>query len=286
MIDDLRGTVVFITGAAGGIGLGMARAFAEAGAKIAVADIDMETLGQAAAELEDAGATVLPVRLDVTDRPAWTAAAEKVAATLGPVRVLCNNAGVSTLGLKFGEITPEFWDKVIDVNLNSVFNGVNCFLGPMRAACGGHIVNTSSMGGLMGGVPTLTPYAATKFGIVGLSEGLRAELADDGIGVSVLCPGGVRSRLWRTSRRIRGVPDTEVAPSDMSGQSAPPTGMDPYQVGLRVVDAVRKNELYVITHPEFRSAVVNRHEQLMAAFDRSEAANSESSRTPAEKTSP
>jgi NAD(P)-dependent dehydrogenase (short-subunit alcohol dehydrogenase family) len=268
-INDLRGAVVFITGGASGIGLGMARAFAEAGAKIALADIDAEALEQATERLRASGATVLAVELDVTDRPGWATAAEEVESTLGAVRVLCNNAGVSTLGVKFEDVTPQFWDKVIDINLNGVFNGLHCFVKSMRAAGGGHIVNTSSMGGLLGGVPTLTPYAATKFAIIGLSEGLRAELAADGIGVSVVCPGGVRSRLWLTSRRLRGVPDADPPPSGVSGQSAQPGGMDPYQVGLLVVDAVRNDDLYVLTHPEFRAAVVDRHEHLLAAFDRS-----------------
>jgi short-subunit dehydrogenase len=119
----------------------------------------------------------------------------------------------------------------------------------------------------------LAPYAATKFGIVGFSEGLRAELTADSIGVSVVCPGGVRSRLWRTSQRMRGVADSDVPPSGISGQSASSSGMDPYQVGLRVVDAVRNDELYVITHPEFRPLVVDRHDQLMAAFDKAEVAD-------------
>jgi NAD(P)-dependent dehydrogenase (short-subunit alcohol dehydrogenase family) len=272
MIDDLRDKVVLITGAAGGIGLGMARAFAEAGSKVAIADIDEDALEEAASELASTGAKVLAVRLDVTDRPGWKAAAEKVQAALGTVRVLCNNAGVSSLGVKFEDVTPQFWDKIIDINLTGVFNGINCFFESMRAAGGGHIVNTASMGGLMGGVPTLAPYAATKFGVVGFSEGLRAELEGESIGVSVVCPGGVRSRLWRTSQRARGVPDSDVPPSGMSGQSASPKGMDPYQVGLRVVDAVRNDELYVLTHAEFRAPVVARHQQLMAAFDKAEGA--------------
>jgi NAD(P)-dependent dehydrogenase (short-subunit alcohol dehydrogenase family) len=267
--NDLRGAVVLITGAAGGIGLGMAQAFAEAGAKIALADIDSEALEQAATDLKATGAAVHAVSLDVTDRPGWATAAAEVESVLGPVRVLCNNAGVSTLGVKFEEVTSEFWDKIVDINLTGVFNGLHCFVRSMRAAGGGHIVNTASMGGLLGGVPTLAPYAATKFAVIGLSEGLRAELAADGIGVSVVCPGGVRSRLWLTSRRLRGVPDTDAPPAGVSGQSSRPDGMDPYQVGLMVVDAVRNDDLYVLTHPEFRSAVADRNERLMAAFDRS-----------------
>ncbi len=146
MISDLHGKVAFITGSAGGIGLGMARAFAEAGMAIAMADIDADALGRAASDLESSGAKVLALPLDVTDRPGWAAAAEKVAATLGPVQLLCNNAGISTLGLKFAEVTPELWTRVIDINLNGAFNGVHYFLESMVAAGGGHIVNTASMG--------------------------------------------------------------------------------------------------------------------------------------------
>jgi NAD(P)-dependent dehydrogenase (short-subunit alcohol dehydrogenase family) len=271
MIGDLHDKVAFITGSAGGIGLGMARAFAEAGMSIAMADIDADALGQAASDLGATGARVLALPLDVTDRAGWAAAAEKVAEILGPVRLLCNNAGISTLGLKFAEITPELWTKVIDTNLNAAFNGIHCFLESMTAAGGGHIVNTASMGGLFGGIPNLTAYTATKFALVGLSESLRAELAADGVGVSVVCPGGVQSRLWLTSRRARGLTDTDAVPGDISSQSASPAGMDPYQVGLLTVDAVRNNELYVITHPEFRSLLLYRQDQLIEACDRTDA---------------
>jgi NAD(P)-dependent dehydrogenase (short-subunit alcohol dehydrogenase family) len=270
MIGELRGKVAFITGSAGGIGFGLARAFAEAGMAIALADVDAEALDKSAEQLRETGAKVLAVPLDVTDRAGWAAAAEEVTATLGPVRLLCNNAGISTLGLKFGQITPELWTKVVDINLTGAYNGIQCFLEPMVAAGGGHIVNTASMGGLFGGISDLTAYTATKFALVGLTESLRAEVAADGVGVSVVCPGGVRSRLWRTSMLARGVPEAEVVPSGAGGQSASPDGMDPYEVGLRTVDAVRENKLYVITHPEFRAAIVHRHDQLMAACDHGE----------------
>ena len=137
----------------------------------------------------------------------------------------------------------------------------------MRDAGGGHIVNTSSMGGLIGS-PALAPYSAAKFGVVGLSESLRAELAEWGIGVSVLCPGGVRSRLWRTSRPVRGLPDADIPPLDVSGQSARPEAMDPYEVGRRVLDAVVADEFYIITHPEFRAAIEGHNEALLHGFDR------------------
>ena len=270
-VKELSGKVAFVTGSAGGIGLGIARACAEAGMKIVLSDIDGPALEESAAELaKDTGAEVIAVPLDVTDRDGWARAAREVPAALGPVQLLVNNAGVSTLGLRFDEVGPELWDRVININLTGVYNGVHYFLDGMRTAGGGHIVNTSSMGGLMG-VPALAPYSASKFAVVGLSEVLSADLAEWGIGVSVLCPGGVRSRLWRTSRAVRGLPDTDIPPSDASGQSAGPDGMDPYEVGRRVLDAVSADELYIITHPEFRQYVTQRHERMMHGFDRAEA---------------
>ena len=127
--------------------------------------------------------------------------------------------GVSTFGVRFEDIGPELWDRVIAINLAGVYNGVHYFLAGMQAAGGGHIVNSSSMAGLLG-VPMGGPYAASKFAIVGLSESLRAELVDSAIGVSVLCPGSVRTRLWRTSRAVRGLPDVDVPPPELKGGSA------------------------------------------------------------------
>jgi len=267
-VKDLTGRVAFVTGAAGGIGLGIARVFTEHGVKVALADIDEAELEKSGAELAESGAEVVPVVLDVTDRDSWAAAVDKVRSALGRVQLLVNNAGVSTLGMRFDEVRPEVWDRVVDINLTGVFNGVHCFLPDLRAAGGGHIVNTSSMGGLVG-APALSPYSATKAGVIALSESLHAELAEEGIGVSVLCPGGVRSRLWRTSRAVKGLPDTDVPPDDVSGQSAT-AGMTPYEVGRRVVDAIVADELYVFTHPEYRAYVADRHERMMRGFDHAE----------------
>ena len=268
-MDQLVGKVAFITGSAGGIGFGIARAFAEAGMKIVLSDIDELELEKAAAELKEAGADAMAIPLDVTDRDDWARAVERVTIEMGPVQLLVNNAGVSTLGLTFDEIGPDLWDRVIAVNLTGVYNGIHYFLHGMRAAGGGHIVNTSSMGGLLPS-PALVPYSASKAAVVALSEALRAELADAGIGVSVLCPGGVQSRLWRTSRAVRGLPDTDTPPSDISGQSARPDAMDPYEVGRRVLDAVLANEPYIMTHPGMRPYVAERNERVMHGFDRAE----------------
>jgi NAD(P)-dependent dehydrogenase (short-subunit alcohol dehydrogenase family) len=268
-IDALRDKVAFVTGSAGGIGLGIARACIDAGMKVALSDIDGATLEEAAAELRGGDADVVACILDVADRESWTQCAREVERALGPVHLLVNNAGVSTLGLRFDDITPAMWDRVISINLTGAFNGVRCFLGGMRAAGGGHIVNISSMGGLAG-APSLAPYVASKFGLVGLSEALQYELADSGIGVSVVCPGQVRSRLWRTSRAVKGLPDIETPPEDFTGGSARAT-MTSDEVGKRVLDAVVAGEFYVMTHPEFRGVVSDRHERLLRGFDVAEA---------------
>lgn len=267
-MKELAGKTAFVTGAASGIGRGIARALAGAGMKVALADIDAATLGAAAAELRGLGAEAMAVPLDVTDRAAWAATAREVPAELGPVQVLVNNAGVSTLGLAFNDVTPQVWDRVVAINLTGVYNGIRHFLPGMRDAGAGHIVTTSSMGGLAGSA-LLGPYAATKAALVGLSEVLWHELAGTGIGVSVVCPGGVRTQIWRTSRAVRGLPDTDVPPDDASGQSARAT-MEADEVGRRVVDGILADELYVLTHPEFRPVVVDRHERLLRAFDRAE----------------
>jgi NAD(P)-dependent dehydrogenase (short-subunit alcohol dehydrogenase family) len=237
--------------------------------KVAISDIDEPELEQAAAELRTAGSAVMPVRLDVTDRDDWARAAEQVPAAMGPVQLLVNNAGVSTYGIPFDDIGPALWDRVLSINLTGVYNGVHYFLGAMRAAGGGHIVNTSSAGGLLG-IPRLAPYCAAKFAIVGLSESLRAELAGTGVGVSVLCPGSVRSRIRLTSRAIDGLRDTEIPPADVAGEPGVP-GMEPDEVGRRVLAAVAADELYIITHPEMRGAVAARHERLMRGFDHADA---------------
>jgi NAD(P)-dependent dehydrogenase (short-subunit alcohol dehydrogenase family) len=264
----LAGRTAFITGGASGIGLAIARAVAGAGMKVALADVDAQAVKHAATEVRALGADVMAVPLDVTDREAWARAAREVPDELGPVQLLVNNAGVSTLGLSFDEITPELWDRVVSINLTGVFNGVHAFLGGMRAAGEGHIVNTSSMAGLLGSA-LLSPYAATKFAVVGLSEALRAELGEAGIGVSVLCPGGVRTQIWRTSRPVRGLPDVDTPPDDLSAQSAR-AAMAADEVGRRVLEGILADDPYIFTHPEFRAPVVARHELLLRGFDRAE----------------
>jgi NAD(P)-dependent dehydrogenase (short-subunit alcohol dehydrogenase family) len=265
-MDELAGKVALITGSAGGIGLGIATACAAAGMRIVLSDIDEPVLAEAAQQLGATGAEVMAVPLDVTDRDAWADLAERIPAQLGPVQLLVNNAGVSTSGLALDQIEPAMWDRVVAANLTSVYNGVHYFVPGLRASGGGHIVNTASIGGLAG-FASLAPYSATKAGVIALSEALRAELAPSGIGVSVLCPGPVLTRLWRTSRAVRGLPDTEIPPEDASGQSAR-ASMSPDEVGRMVLAGVRADEPYIFTHSEFSGVVAERAERMTQAFAR------------------
>jgi NAD(P)-dependent dehydrogenase (short-subunit alcohol dehydrogenase family) len=255
--------VAFVTGSAGGIGLGIARACAEEGMRVVLADIDDAALESAAADLRELGSEPMTLRLDVTDRDGWSAAVDRVRAGMGRVQLLVNNAGVSISGTSFEEIGPEMWDRVIAINLTGVYNGIHAFVDDLRP--GGHIVNTASLAGLMP-APGVSPYVASKFGVVGYTEALRIDLAAWDIGVSVLCPGLVRTRLWRTSRTVRGLPDTDVPPDDLSARTAL-ADMLPDEVGRRVIDGIRADEPYIITHPGVRSALIERHERELKGFD-------------------
>jgi NAD(P)-dependent dehydrogenase (short-subunit alcohol dehydrogenase family) len=258
------GDTAFVTGAAGGIGRGIAEALIAQGMRVALADRDVAELETTVAELAESGADVLAVPLDVTDREAWAEAATAVHSAFGTVRVLVNNAGVSTLGMRFEEVEPRVWDSVVAINLTGVYNGLHAFYDDVLLTKG-YIVNTASVGGLMG-APALSPYSTTKAAVIALTESLRAELRDHGVGVSVLCPGGVRSRLWRTSRSVRGLPDVDVPPEDGSAQSAT-AAMLPREVGDRVVDAMRHDILYIMTHPEMRMVSDYRVTELEAGWE-------------------
>ena len=260
-----------VTGGASGIGLGIARAFARAGMNVAILDIRADALEEARAGLERLGAKVLAVRSDVSDPAAVEAAAETAARRFGAIHVAVNNAGVALHGKPIDEIAPRDWDWIIGVNVLGVVNGVRAFLPRIRQhGEGGHIVNTASIGGLQvrsgwnGGA-----YSMTKYAVVALSESLDNELKGSNIGVSVLCPGAVRTRLDRSA---------EARPPRLGGASrpAPPGflsevlagGADPDTIGERVLRAIRDGEFFVFTDPAQRGWIEERHRRIMDAFDR------------------
>ena len=265
-MENLAGKVAVVTGGGSGIGRGMALAFAEAGAHVVVADLEAEAAEAVAAEVEAQGVRSLAVRTDVSQRAALETLAEKTFAELGAAHVLCNNAGVSVFG-PIDEASDDDWRWVLSVNLEGVIHGVQAFVPRLkRQGQGGHIVNTASMAGHMI-APGLGVYCTTKFAVVGLSEALRVELGLQGIGVSVLCPGPVKTRIMEAARN---------RPAELGGPQLPPPGgnevldqmgIDPLDVGRMVRAAIERDDLYIFTHPELRNFVEARAQQIANAFD-------------------
>jgi NAD(P)-dependent dehydrogenase (short-subunit alcohol dehydrogenase family) len=265
-MEKLSGRVAVITGGASGIGLGIARAAAAEGMRLALLDVEHGALDAACRAL---GGEALGLRADVSDPASLAAAAERVLARFGRIDVVCNNAGVLVDG-PLVESTARDWTWLVGVNLLGVAHGVRVFVPHIRAGGeGGHVVNTASIAGLSA-LTGLGVYTATKHAVVALSEVLREELAPEGIGVSVLCPGGVRTRIHEAARNR---PAALGGPEPGAGRAAPTdaaveAGMDPDAVGARVLRAIRANEPYVLTHPEFRGAFAARAEAILAAYDR------------------
>jgi NAD(P)-dependent dehydrogenase (short-subunit alcohol dehydrogenase family) len=271
-MEKLEGRVAVITGGASGIGLGIARAFASAGVRLALLDVEEAALAAASEGLARGGAEVIGVRADVSDPASLEAAAESVLARFGRIHVLCNNAGVLTHG-PLADSTARDWSWLVGVNLLGVGNGIRSFVPHLRGhGEGGHVVNTASVAGLLA-LPGLGIYAATKFAVLAISETLREELAPEGIGVSVLCPGGVRTRIHEAARNrpaALGGPDASAGRADATDASVE-SGMDPDRVGRCVLRAVERNELYVLTHPEFRAPFAARTQAILEAFERAAA---------------
>ena len=273
-MDDLHGRTAFITGGASGIGLAMAEAFGHAGMNVMIADIDAAALGEAVAALEAKQVKVASVVVDVVSRDSLRTAALATIAAFGKVHLVCNNAGVGSGGV-FGTVPERDWDWVIDVNLKGVVYGMEVFE-PLIASHGegGHFVNTASMAGHVS-APGLEPYSATKFAVVAMSEGWAVQLAAKNIGVSVLCPGFVQTRIHESGRNRQAAYGAAAAPGDDGAMSfvaaAVAGGIPPEPLAARVVEAVRANELYVFTHVEFRAAVEARFAAILAGFDRAAA---------------
>lgn len=256
---ELQGKTAFITGGGAGIGLAMAKAFADAGMTVAIADLRQDHLDEAAEQFRDKGQEVIALQLDVTDRAAMEAAAATVEGRFGKINLLCNNAGVNIIRT-VEEATYEDFDWMMAVNYGGVVNGVKAFLPGMLAHNDwAHIVNTSSTAGVVPG-PGTGPYSAAKFAIRGLSEAMRYDMMAHGIGVSVLCPGTVGTKLYESEEnRPPQFADTDGEAGEarraFTGElfrQVLHLGMTPEAVAERVVEAVKKNEFFVFPHAEFR----------------------------------
>ena len=270
---DLTGKTAFVTGAASGIGLGVATALAQAGVKVMLCDIEADALESAVASLKATNADVEGLVADVSLKAELQRAAEATVARFGKVHILVNNAGVSGGG-RYGVWTDEGWAWTLEVNLMAVIWGVEAF-GPLIEAHGegGHVVSTASVAGLTS--RSSAPYNVSKYGVVALSEGLRPELAAKGIGVSVLCPGLVRTGIMDCDRNIparfegRGSGRGPSLESDLAlMRSLVAGGLDPAYVGELVREGIEGDWPYIFTDTQFETAVDARFAAIKAGFDR------------------
>jgi len=268
-LRELSGRAAFITGGASGIGLGIAVACVNAGMRVVLADLRTDHIAEALGAFGDRGDAVHAIELDVCDRQAFAAAVEECGRLVGNVHLLVNNAGIGILG----PITLagyDDWDWGLGVMVGGVVNGIQSFLPHMLAhGDGGQIVTTSSMAGLLP-VSRTAIYGTAKAAVIGLSESIREELGEQNIGVSVFCPGPVQTNIRETGRtrpeRYRR--DSGLVEIERSLEERPnsPLWMDPLECGERVMRGVRDNDLYILTHPEFRAGAEERFRAILASF--------------------
>lgn len=270
-MKELAGKTAFVTGAASGVGLGIAEALAQEGVNLVLADIDAAGLSQASETLGQAGVRVTTLPVDVADAAAMEEAARRVAA-LGPLHVLVNNAGVAVPTAPISSLSLDDWHWLMGVNVFGVIHGLR-FLLPLIRAHGqdGHVVNTASIAGLQvrpgrgtGG------YAATKFAVVAISESLQHELAGSGIGVSVLCPAAVDTAIYESSARrpARFGGPRPLPPGSPGKAELLAGGLPPLTVGRRVVEAIKADEFLIFTHEAPRAWIEERHQRLLEGFER------------------
>ena len=264
---DLEGKVAVVTGGASGIGKGIAEALKNEGVELVIADIEDGALQATAKELGATG-----IQTDVSSAESVGALATEVVERFGTAHVLVNNAGIGPMG-RIADLTLDDWKWMVGVNLWGVIHGIHAFLPILKGnEEGGHIVNTSSMAGLVG-MPGLGSYTLTKYGVLGLTEVLAKELEEDGskVGATVLCPGTIHTNIGTSSRNrpgdnAGGLHDVDISQEgsevDMSGVR----WMIPIEVGTIVVDCIKSGELYALTHPDWWDMVEPRFVAIASAF--------------------
>lgn len=251
-MDDLGGRVAVVTGAAGGIGLALAQHFAAEGMRVVMSDVDADRLAAAAATIDG---EVEAVQANVAQSRDVDELAARALDRFGAVHVLCNNAGVTRPGPAW-ELDAEEWQWLLSVNVLGVVNGIRSFVPSMlerREPC--HIVNTASIGGLLP-YAGIAAYTAAKYAVVGLSEGLLLDLRATGmeVGVSVLCPGPTETEFRRHSRALH--PSGPAA--EVEGEYDGVARISASEAATLVIDAIRRNRFWVLTHPAYRDAIERR----------------------------
>ena len=247
-LAQVAGKTAYITGGNTGIGLGIARALANAGMNVVMGYIQEDQV-EPALKLFKPGQKVTAMRHDVTDRDGWVKLLADINAKYGNLHLLVNNAGIKTLR-KASEVDAKGWDAAVGVNFTGIYNGCAVCIPHFKShGQGAHIVTTASMGGMLPGV-TAGVYTATKFAAVGMMEALRMELLDTSIGTSVFCPGGVST-------------DNIVSADPTAGTAS--LMMDPLEAGERVLNGVRNNDLFIFSHPEFKPGMQERFDAILAS---------------------
>jgi NAD(P)-dependent dehydrogenase (short-subunit alcohol dehydrogenase family) len=249
----------------------MARAFAEKGMRLALADVDAEALAKAQQAFKDSGHDVLIFPLDICNRAAVNAAVQAIVAHFGALHVVCANAGVAGYIGPLQQGIESDWDWALDINIKGTVNTVQaCLPHLLQNPSEAHIVLTSSISGLRVYEPSRGQgmYNVSKFALIGYGEALRADLSELGVGISILCPGVVNTNISHSGlkRPERYGGPVEVQ-ADFVLAKASKHGTDPLEYGRWVLKAMEQNQLYVITHPEDRALVEQRHARVIAAFD-------------------
>ena len=268
-MEEFSGKVAFITGGGSGVGLGQAKVFGKAGCKIVIADIRDDHIEVGLSALKEQGTECHGIKLDITDREAYVRAADEVENVFGPVQLLFNTAGVSIFG-PLWKSTYDDYDWQMSVNFGGVVNGIRTFVPRMiEYGKGGHVVNTASMGAFNAAGPAGI-YCASKFAVLGITEALRWDVEKFDIGVSVLCPANVKTNI---AEAVQTRPDKynnsgyifddEV---QASLQRIYAEGMEPVELAEHVLEAVKKNDLYIIPYPEVRQGLLDHFDTIIASL--------------------
>jgi NAD(P)-dependent dehydrogenase (short-subunit alcohol dehydrogenase family) len=267
-MERLKDRIAVVTGAASGIGRALARRFADEGMQVVLADVESGPLADVEKELAASGAHVLAQVCDVAREDSVRALADAALARFGAVHVVCNNAGVVTAGPTH-ELSQQDWDWVMGVNLWGPIYGVRAFLPILLKQDEAHILSTASTAGLVAGA-AIAPYNVSKFGVVALMETLARELASTKVGVSVLCPGPINTRIPQSERNRpadKQVHRETAEERRFYGAAGPmlAAGMDPAEVAGLVLRAIRENRFWILTHPEWKDILRKRVDLLVAS---------------------
>lgn len=268
---DISGKTAIVTGAASGIGLGIATALAEAGANVIMADIQKAAVEEAAHSLSGTNKRVMPVRIDVTQEQTVRDALAAAERNFGKLHIACNNAGVPMHGTKLVDVPLGDWEFVMGVNIWGIIHGIRHFV-PAIVKHGeeGHVVNTASVAGFQNRRGTNQgPYSMTKYAALSLSEALEHELEGTNVGVSVLCPGPINTNIARGARNRpdhMGGPQIRATDEAVLAERLVTTGLDPKTVGDRVVDAIRAKTFYAFVGAVPAEIIRGRHRRIEDAL--------------------